>query len=82
MRNIFSIYVSVKKFPTNEKPFLIHSVVDGTEAKLTGLCQYCLIKSIDGIEPKTLIEIKTLTKGKKSLGIMTWCYAGREDIIT
>ena len=65
-----------------KKPFLIHSVVDGTEAELAGLWQHCWIKSIDGIEPKTLLEIKSLTEGKKSLGIMTRCYAGRDDIIT
>ena len=69
-------------YDEKEKPFLIHSVVDGTEAELAGLWQHCWIKSIDGIEPKTLLEIKSLTEGKKSLGIMTRCYAGRDDIIT
>ena len=57
-------------------------MVDGTEAELAGLWQHCWIKSIDGIEPKTLLEIRTLTEGKKSFGIMTRCYVGRDDIIT
>ena len=57
-------------------------VVDGTEAELAGLWQHCWIKSIDGIESKTLPEIKNLIEGKKSLGIMTRCYSGRDDIIT
>jgi len=65
-----------------EKPFLIHSVVDGTEAKLAGLWQHCWVKSVNGVEPKSLMEIKRLTEGKKSLGIMTRCYASRNDIIT
>ena len=69
-------------YDEKEKLFLIHSVVDGTEAELAGLWQHCWIKSVNGIEPKSLIEIKKLTEGKKSLGIMTRCYASRNDIIT
>ena len=65
-----------------DKLFLIHSIIDGTEAELAGLWQHCWIKSIDGIEPKSLNEINELTKGKKSIGIMSRCYAGRNDIIT
>ena len=64
------------------KPFLIHSVIDRTDAKLAGLWQHCWIKSIDGIEPRSLKEIKELSRGKKSFVIMTRCYAGRNDIIT
>ena len=69
-------------YDEKEKPFLIHSVVDGTEAELAGLWQHCWIKSVNGIEPKTLKEIKEISEGKKSLGIMTRCYASRNDIIT
>ena len=42
-------------YDEKEKPFLIHSVVDGTEAELAGLWQHCWIKSVNGIEPKSLI---------------------------
>jgi serine protease Do len=69
-------------YDEKEKPFLIHSVVDGTEAELAGLWQHCWIKSVNGIEPKSLEEIKEISKGKKSLSIMTRCYASRNDIIT
>ena len=69
-------------YDEKEKPFLIHSVVDGTEAELAGLWQHCWVKSVNGVEPKSLMEIKRLTEGKKSLGIMTRCYASRNDIIT
>ena len=69
-------------YDEKEKPFLIHSVVDGTEAELAGLWQHCWIKSVNGIEPKSLMEIKKISEGKKSLGIMTRCYASRRDIIT
>ena len=69
-------------YDEKEKPFLIHSVVDGTEAELAGLWQHCWIKSVNGIEPKSLKEIKQISKGKKSVGIMTRCYASRNDIIT
>ena len=69
-------------YDEKEKPFLIHSVVDGTEAELAGLWQHCWVKSVNGVEPKSLMEIKRLTEGKKSLEIMTRCYASRNDIIT
>ena len=69
-------------YDEKEKKFLIHSVADGTEAELAGLWQHCWIKSINGIEPKSLIEIKKISSGKKSLGIMTRCYASRKDIMT
>ena len=64
------------------KPFLIHSVVDGTEAELAGLWANCWIKSVNGIEPKSLIEIKNIAEGQKSMGITTRCYASRDDIMT
>ena len=69
-------------YDEKEKPFLIHSVVDGTEAELAGLWQHCWIKSVNGIEPKSLKEIKQISEGKKSLGIMTRCYASRKDTMT
>ena len=69
-------------YDEKEKPFLIHSVIDGTEAELAGLWQHCWIKSVNGIEPKSLIEIKQISEGKKSLGIMTRCYASRKDAMT
>ncbi len=69
-------------YDEKEKPFLIHSVVDGTEAELAGLWQHCWIKSVNGIEPKSLKEIKQISEGKKSLGIMTRCYASRKDAMT
>ena len=69
-------------YDEKEKPFLIHSVVDGTEAELAGLWQHCWIKSVNAVEPKSLKEIKQISEGKKSLGIMTRCYAGRKDIMT
>ena len=69
-------------YDEKEKPFLIHSVIDGTEAELAGLWQHCWIKSVNGIEPKSLKEIKQISEGKKSLGIMTRCYAARKDIMT
>ena len=69
-------------YDEKEKPFLIHSVVDGTEAELAGLWQHCWIKSINGIEPQSLMEIKKISEGEDSLGIMTRCYASRRDIIT
>ena len=69
-------------YDEKEKPFLIHSVVDGTEAELAGLWANCWIKSVNGIEPKSLIEIKQISEGQKSLGIMTRCYSSRTDIMT
>ena len=69
-------------YDEKEKPFLIHSVIDGTEAELAGLWQHCWIKSVNGIEPKSLKEIKKISEGKKSLGIMTRCYASRKDAMT
>jgi len=69
-------------YDEKQKPFLIHSVVEGTEAELAGLWQHCWIKSVNGEEPKSLKEIKKISEGKKSLGIMTRCYASRNDIIT
>lgn len=69
-------------YDENEIPFLIHSVVEGTEAELAGLWQHCWIKSVNGIEPKSLYEIKNISTGKKFLDITTRCYAGRKDIMT
>jgi hypothetical protein len=69
-------------YDEKEKPFLIHSVVDGTEAELAGLWANCWIKSINGIEPKSLIEIKQISEGQESLGITTRCYSNRTDIMT
>ena len=54
-------------YDEKEKPFLIHSVVDGTEAELAGLWQHCWIKSVNGIEPKSLKEIKKYLKVKNHL---------------
>ena len=71
--------------PLNDEkaiPFLIHSVVDGTEAGLAGLWANCWIKSVEGIEPKSLQEIMNISEGKKSLGIMTRCYSVRKDVMT
>jgi len=70
------------RFEENKKPFLIHSVIDGTEAELAGLWQHCWVKSIDGIEPKSLSEFYNLSKNKKHIGLITRCYSYRDDIIS
>ena len=70
------------RFEDIEKSFYIHSVKKGTEAEMAGLWQYCWIKSIDGIEPQNLKEIKKITKNKESVDIMTRCYSSRKDVIT
>ncbi len=70
------------RFEDIEKSFYIHSVKKGTEAEMAGLWQYCWIKSIDGIEPQNLKEIKNITKNKVSVDIMTRCYSSRKDVIT
>ena len=63
-------------------PFLIHSVIDGTEAELAGLWQHCWIKSVEKIEPKDLNQIKSLVINKKEVAIITRCYSNRNDAIT
>jgi len=70
------------RFEDTRKKFLIHSVIDGTEAELAGLWQHCWIKSLDGIEPQSLSELFNLSIGKNDIGIITRCYSYRDDIIS
>ena len=63
-------------------PFLIHSVIDGTEAELAGLWQHCWIKSVERIEPTNLKQIKSLVFDKKEVDIITRCYSNRNDAMT
>ena len=70
------------RFEDTKKRFLIHSVIDGTEAELAGLWQHCWIKSINGYEPNSLLGLYKLTLDKDYVGIITRCYSYRDDIIS
>ena len=70
------------KFDDVKTPFLIHSVIDGTEAELAGLWQHCWIKSVERVEPKNLKQIKFLVINKKEVSIITRCYSNRDDAMT
>ena len=70
------------KYDDVKKPFLIHSVIDGTEAELAGMWQHCWIKSVEKKEPKDLKHIKSLVINKKQVNIITRCYSSRNDAMT
>ena len=70
------------RFGEIKKDFLIHSVIDGSEAELAGLWQHCWIKSVDGIEPASLSELYNLSINKSHIGVITRCISYRDDIIS
>ena len=71
-----------EKISSEQRPFYIHSVQDGSDADIYGIWKDCWIKYVNASIPKSLSDIAKITKGKKEINLITSCYTSRQGFLT